>query len=82
MNVFRFIAGLGFYGLNFNISNLEGSVYIINVVSGAAELPTVPLAILSQKLGRKVPTVIALFLGSVCLIASAVMNIYLDMTSK
>ena len=32
--VFRYIAGLGFFGLNFNVGNLTGSVYANNVVSG------------------------------------------------
>ena len=28
------VAGLGFFGLNFNVGNLTGSVYANNVVSG------------------------------------------------
>ena len=78
----RFIAGLSFYGLNFNVTNLTGSVFTNNVISGAAELPTVLTALLSQKIGRKPPIMAALFIGSIALLSSAIMGIYLDTDSE
>ena len=78
----RFIAGLGFYGLNFNVTNLTGSVFTNNVISGAAELPEILAVLLSQKTGRKPPIMAALFIGSIALLSSAILGIYLDSDSK
>ena len=75
---FRFIAGLGFYGLNFNVGNLTGSIYVNNVVSGCAEIPQFLVILFSTRMGRKVLTIIALFLGAVSLISAAFMSAYLD----
>ena len=75
---YRFIAGLGFYGLNFNINNLAGNTYVNNVISGCAELPQFIIILISSKLGRKSLTVSALFLGAVALLSAAFMSAYLD----
>lgn len=75
----RFIAGLGFYGLNFNVENLTGSVFVNNAISGAAELPVAFLILMSHRLGRRSVTVTSLFVGSVALIASSLITMYLDL---
>lgn len=74
----RFIAGLGFYGLSYNVGNLTGSVYINSLLSGVADLPTFSIILLSSKLGRKVAALSCLFLGAVTLISAAFMSAYLD----
>lgn len=79
---FRFITGLSFYGLSFNVGNLTGSVYVNNAISGAVELPQVFFLLLSKRMGRKAPTVVSLFIGGVALIASALMNVYVDLSGK
>ncbi|XP_067942741.1 organic cation transporter protein-like isoform X2 [Watersipora subatra] len=73
------IAGMGYYGLNFNVANLTGDVYINNALSGAAELPASILVYMVQKIGRKSLCIASLFFGSLALICSAVMTVYLDM---
>ncbi|XP_067942432.1 organic cation transporter protein-like isoform X2 [Watersipora subatra] len=73
------IAGMGFYGLNFNVANLTGDVYTNNIISGAAEIPASALVFTTQKIGRKSLCIGSLLFGSLALISSAVMIVYLDM---
>ncbi|XP_067942897.1 organic cation transporter protein-like [Watersipora subatra] len=73
-----FVAGLGFYGLGFNVTNLLGNVYINNLIAGSAELATVPMTLLSKKLGRKALVIGSLFIGGASLLASTFMGMHLD----
>ena len=79
IDTYRFTAGLGYYGLNFNVANLTGSIYINNLISGAVEIPAALIFFLSQYLGRKSLSITSLFLGSLSLIAVAVMSVYFDL---
>ena len=80
--LFRMIAGLGFYGLGFNVGNLTGSIFLNNVVSGAAEFPVFLVCVASSKIGRKSPNIGSLLFGSASLIACALMYVFIDVDGK
>ena len=79
IDTYRFTAGLGYYGLNFNVANLTGRIYMNNLISGAVEIPAALIFFLSLYLGRKSLSITSLFLGSLSLIAVAVMSVYFDL---
>lgn len=76
------ITGLGFYGLAFNVGNLTGSVFLNNIISGAADLPSVLVVLISSRTGRKPPTIGSLLFGSACLIVCALMYVFADVEGK
>ncbi|KAF6040824.1 Orct [Bugula neritina] len=75
-----FIAGLGFYGLSFNVGNLTGSVFINNIISGASELPQALFILISKKSGRKAPFMFFLLLGAIALTANAFIYAYTNVS--
>mgnify|MGYP001791436465 CR=1 FL=1 len=79
---FRFIAGLSFYGLNFNLGNLTGSVYINTLIYGVSELSVSILIAFSHQTGRRVPAIICFLIGGVTLILSAILSVLLNQESK
>jgi len=80
--LFRFVSGLGYYGLSYNVGNLTGDVYVNNALISAAELPVFLFILLSKTTGRRKTCTSVLFIGAVSLVACAIMNAYLDLNGK
>ena len=79
---YRFISGFSYYGLNFNLSSLTGSVYINTLIYGLSEMSMSILIAFSHQTGRKIPSIVCLLVGGVALILVAVLNVQLDLQSK
>ena len=82
MMFFRFISGFSYYGLNFNLSSMTGSVYINTLIYGLSELSVSILIAFSHQTGRKIPNIVCLLVGGIALILVAVLNVQLDLQSK
>jgi len=64
------------------VGNLTGSVFINNIISGAAELPQFLIIIISAKVGRKPSFVLCLLLGGAALITNALLYAYWGFSGK
>ena len=66
--LYRFVSSLTFYGLNLNIGNLSGSVYVNFLLSGVMELVSYILCIvLLDRVGRRpLNSVLMLLAGVTC----------------
>ena len=70
-NIYRFAASLCYYGLTFASTSIGSNEYASFALSLLVEVPAVILGhIITVNIGRKVPLILSMILGGVCLIST------------